>query len=124
MQCLFTNGSLDSKTGLCIRTTYKPALLREFERKCRYGSGSQISGKKAGTIFVHIKNIELYQELISSCRFKGKVQNLFSRPNLCNVVIFSNLYVYETNEYPYFECMPLIKEYKNKQSKFEGIVIE
>ncbi|EKO3678061.1 hypothetical protein MRO13_16060 [Vibrio metschnikovii] len=113
----------DSRHALSISTTFKPALLREFENICKDASRRQFKESKAGSLFIHIPHIETYKGLNLSDRFSGKIKNIFSRPHLSNIVLFSNLGVVETQTYPYFEIHPLIKEYQNTDSELEGISI-
>ncbi|NRB39741.1 MAG: hypothetical protein HRU20_14960 [Pseudomonadales bacterium] len=107
-----------SRTALRITSTAKEAFWREFENKCKDAAKRQLSSDKAGSIFVHISNLDTYKELKSSDRFKNKLKNIFNQHHILSLVLVSNISVYEQVDYPFFYVSPLIKEFKNDECKF------
>ncbi len=112
-----------NKGRFCLRITthIKDSFLRDFESICKRAAKTQLLKDKPASIAVHVSNFEILKYLHSDNRFSNKLNNIFEQKHLISLVFFSNTQGDIALDGSYFYAEPIVKEFKNPNSKFNEI---
>ncbi|AIW14100.1 hypothetical protein VITU102760_25640 [Vibrio tubiashii] len=103
---------------LIITTHVKGSLQREFENVCKRAAKEQLPSTRASCISVEISNSQVFSFFEGNRSIENKIRNIFKQRHLTSILLFNNTQGEIASDGTHFYMSPLVKEFKNSNSKF------